>query len=154
MLIAWEYDFNKWKERFIEYLEINGIKPSTAKDYGRRIEKILEEENITIQELFRDCDSWVEEYKKGMTINAIAKKYGRDNGTVEKYIANPTAVTKVNYKGRQIKNVNTGQIFKSINSAAKWAGCGATTLTRHLASDKIAGKVPETGEPAKWIEIL
>ena len=43
MLIAWEYDFNKWKERFIEYLEINGIKPSTAKDYGRRIEKILEE---------------------------------------------------------------------------------------------------------------
>ena len=102
----------------------------------------------------KEIDCWVEEYKKGMTINAIAKKYGRDNGTVEKYIANPTAVTKLNYKGLQIKNVNTGQIFKSINSAAKWAGCGATTLTRHLASDKIAGKVPETGEPAKWIEIL
>ena len=102
----------------------------------------------------KEIDCWVEDYKKGMTINAIAKKYGRDNGTVEKYIANPTAVTKVKYKGRQIKNVNTGQIFKSISSAARWAGCGATTLTRHLVSDKIAGKVPETGEPAKWIEIL
>lgn len=100
-----------------------------------------------------EINLWVEDYKNGMTINAIAKKYNRDNGTVEKYIANPVAVTKVKYKGRQIQNVNTGQIFKSISAAAKWAGCGATTLTRHLVSDGIAGKVPETGEPANWIEI-
>lgn len=100
-----------------------------------------------------EINLWVEDHKNGMTINAIAKKYNRDNGTVEKYIANPIATTKVKYKGRQIQNVNTGQIFKSISAAARWAGCGATTLTRHLASDKIAGKVPETEEPAQWIEI-
>lgn len=100
-----------------------------------------------------EIDEWVKDYNNGLSINFIAKKYNRDNGTVEKYITNPVAITKVNYKGRQVQNINTGIIFKSISSAAKWAGCGATTLTRHLANDKIAGKVPETGEPAEWVEL-
>lgn len=65
MLIAWEYDFNNWNERFIEYLETNGIKSSTAKDYARRVEKILEEENITIQKLYVEIDRWISEYKTG-----------------------------------------------------------------------------------------
>ena len=100
-----------------------------------------------------EINLWVQEFNNGMTINAIAKKYKRDNGTVEKYVANPVAVQKVKYKGRQVQNVNTGKIFKSISAAAKWARCGATTLTRHLAGDKIAGKVPDTDEPAEWIEL-
>lgn len=100
-----------------------------------------------------EINQWVQDYKHGITINAIAKKYHRDNGTVEKYIAHPEAVRSVKYKGRQVQNVNTGLIFKSISAAAKWAGCGATTLTRHLAGDKIAGKVPDTQEPAEWIEV-
>jgi hypothetical protein len=100
-----------------------------------------------------EIDIWVKDYNNGFTVNAIAKKYHRDNGTVEKYILNPTAKTKIQYHGRTIKNVNTGEVFKSIRSAAKWAGCGATTLTRHLAGDRIAGKVPNTNEPAEWIEI-
>ena len=100
-----------------------------------------------------EIDQMVNDYNKGLSINAIAKKYNRDNSTVEKYIANPIQVTKVKYRGRTIKNINTGQIFKSISSAAKWASCGATTLTRHLATDKIAGRVPETMEPAQWEEV-
>lgn len=100
-----------------------------------------------------EINQWVEDYNNGLSINAIAKKYSRDNGTVEKYIANPNAVKKVKYHGRQVQNVNTGLVFNSISAAAKWAGCGATTLTRHLVTDKTAGKVPETGEPAQWIEI-
>lgn len=100
-----------------------------------------------------EINKMVKDYNNGLTINAIAKKYNRDNGTVEKYIANPVAVTQVKYRGRIVQNTNTGEIFKSISAAAKWAGCGATTLTRHLAGDKVAGKVPETGEPATWIEI-
>lgn len=100
-----------------------------------------------------EIDLWVKEYNEGLSINAIAKKYKRDNGVVEKYIHNPIAVKKVQYRGRKLQNINTKKIFNSINSAAKWAGCGATTLTRHLATDKIAGKVPETGEPAEWLEI-
>lgn len=100
-----------------------------------------------------EIDEWVKDYQNGMSINALAKKYQRDNSTIEKYINNPVAINKVQYKGRKIQNENTGIIFKSISAAARWAGCGATTLTRHLTSDKIAGKVPETGEPAKWIEL-
>lgn len=101
----------------------------------------------------KDLDLWLEDYKNGMSINAIAKKYHRDNGTVEKYINNPVIKTKVKYRGRTVQNVETKQIFKSISAAAKWAGCGATTLTRHLETDKIAGKVPDTKEPAHWIEL-
>ena len=101
-----------------------------------------------------EINLWLQEKEKGLTINAIAKKYHRDNGTIEKYLNNPIAKTKVKYKGRKIKNLNTGQIFQSISAAARWAQCGATTLTRHLATDKIAGKVPETGEPAKWEELI
>lgn len=100
-----------------------------------------------------EIDEWVKDHNNGLTINAIAKKYGRDNGVVEKYIANPVAVKEVKYKGRKIQNINTGKIFSSISAAAKWAGCGATTLTRHLVKDKVAGKVPETGEPAEWLEL-
>ena len=100
-----------------------------------------------------EIDVWVEEFKSGMTINAIAKKHSRDNGTVEKYINHPKAIKQVKYNGRKVKNTNTEQVFNSISKAAKWAGCGVTTLTRHLTTDCIAGKVPETGEPAHWIEL-
>lgn len=96
---------------------------------------------------------WQRDYLNGMTINAISKKYHRDNGTVKKYLDNPSANTTIKYSGRKVKNMETGKIFNSISSAAKWASCGATTLTRHLASDKIAGFVPETKIPAHWEEI-
>lgn len=100
-----------------------------------------------------DINLWVTEFNNGMTINAIAKKYNRDNGTIEKYINNPKALIAVKYKGRKVQNVETQEIFDSISKAAKWAGCGATTLTRHLTSDKIAGKVPGTENPAHWVEL-
>ena len=96
---------------------------------------------------------WIKEYNNGLTINALAKKYNRDNGTVEKYINNPVAVSKIKYKGRKVKNIETGLIFKSISEAARWASCGATTLSRHINGDKIAGIVPDTNEPAHWEEI-
>ena len=65
MLIAGIYDFADWKEKFIKYIEANGNKPSVAKDYARRIEKILEEEKITIEALSADIDRWIQEYKTG-----------------------------------------------------------------------------------------
>lgn len=101
-----------------------------------------------------EINLWIDDFSKGLTINAIAKKYKRDNGTVQKYISNPVSVNTVKYSGRIVKNIETGKIFKSINSAAKWASCGATTLTRHLNGDKAAGIVPDTKEIAHWIEIL
>ena len=100
-----------------------------------------------------EIDLWVADFKNGLTVNAIAKKYHRDNSTVKKYIDNPQAVKKIQYHGKKIKNINTGIIFNSISAAARWSNCGATTLTRHLASDKKAGKVPETDEVAEWEEL-
>lgn len=97
---------------------------------------------------------WMKDKEAGMSINAIAKKYKRDNGTIEKYLNDPSLINKkTKYNGRKVQNIETGKIFNSIKSAAKWAGCGATTLTRHLTSDKKAGNIPETGEPATWLEI-
>ena len=102
----------------------------------------------------KEIDIWVKEYNEGMSINAIAQKYQRDNGTIEKYIHNPVEKIEIKYNGRVVQNIETQKVFKSINSAAKWAHCGATTLTRHLLTDKAAGKIPETNEIAHWIEIL
>lgn len=101
-----------------------------------------------------EIDNIVKDYKNGLSINALAKKYGRDNGVIEKYLANPKEIVKVKLSGRKVKNLNTGLIFDSISKAAKWAGCGATTLTRHLNTDHFAGKVPETEEKAEWEEIF
>ena len=100
-----------------------------------------------------EINKWCMEYQQGLSVNAIAKKYNRDNGTVAKYLNNPNAINQINYRGRTVKNINTGLIFKSISAAAKWANCGATTLTRHLATDGVAGKGPDTNEPAKWVEL-
>lgn len=101
----------------------------------------------------KEIDLMLADYKNGMTINALAKKYHRDNGTIQKYIANPIAVKEIKYNGRRVQNIETQKIFSSISKAAKWAKCGATTLTRHLATDQTAGTVPETGEIAHWIEL-
>ena len=96
----------------------------------------------------------VKDFKNGMNIHQLSKKYNRDYGVIQKYLSNPVEIKKVKYSGRSLKNINTGLIFNSISKAAEWAGCGATTLTRHLNTDKIAGKVPKTNEPAEWIEIF
>lgn len=101
-----------------------------------------------------EIDAIVLDYQNGMNINQLAKKYNRDYGIIQKYLSNPTETQTVKHKGRKIKNLNTDKVFNSISSAAKWAHCGATTLTRHLYTDGIAGVVPETQEPAQWVEIL
>ena len=65
MIIAGVYDFNNWKDEFIKHLSDNGCKPSTAKDYAGRIEKIINNEGVTVQELSARIDQWIEEYKTG-----------------------------------------------------------------------------------------
>lgn len=101
-----------------------------------------------------EIDAMLKDYNNGINIHQLTKKYNRDYGIIQKYLSNPVETKQVKYLGRTLKNINTGKTFSSISKAAKWAGCGATTLTRHLNTDKIAGKVPDTGEPAEWIEIL
>jgi hypothetical protein len=66
MMIAGVYDFSNWKDEFIKHLSDNGCKPSTAKDYAGRIEKIINNEGVTVQELSARIDQWIEEYKTGI----------------------------------------------------------------------------------------
>jgi group I intron endonuclease len=100
-----------------------------------------------------EIDSFCKDYANGMTINAIAKKYNRDNMVIKKYLANPVEIKKVKLAGIQVRNIETGIVFSSINKAAKWANCGATTLRNHLYDGKKAGCVPVTAQPAHWEEI-
>lgn len=128
-----------------EWHRKNDAKPHTSQiglsSEDRRIKK-------------EEVELWKKEREQGLSINQIAKKYHRDNGIVLKYLNDPSQLNqKIKYRGRQLKNLETEKVFTSISAAARWAGCGATTLTRHLASDKIAGKVPETQQPATWIEL-
>lgn len=69
MIIAGVYDFSNWKEMFIAHLISNGCKLSTTKDYARRIERIINNEGVTIQELSARIDHWIEEYKIGRYVS-------------------------------------------------------------------------------------
>lgn len=93
------------------------------------------------------------DYQNGFSITDLVHKYKRDYGVIQKYINHPVAVQKVPLKGRKIRNIETGKEFNSISAAARWAGCGATTITRHLYDNKPAGKIPEINTPAHWEEI-
>ena len=85
MLIAGTYDLTNWKENFIEYLNNNGYKPSVAKDYARRIETIIKEENITIQELSVEIDQWIAEYKTGKYTNINKQKHYAPSSALIKF---------------------------------------------------------------------
>ena len=85
MLIAGIYDLANWEEKFIEYLKNNGIKPSTAKDYARRINKIITDENITIQTLSVEIDQWIKEYKAGKYANINKAKHYAPSSALIKF---------------------------------------------------------------------
>lgn len=111
--------------------------------------------NTAIQDRLKqeEIDNIVKDHKAGMEIKDLVKKYHHDYGIIEKYLSHPVEQKNVPTRGRQIQNVETGLIFKSISAAARWAHCGATTITRHLYDNKPAGVVPETNVKAHWKEI-
>jgi hypothetical protein len=85
MLIAGIYDFTNWKEAFVEYLKSNGYKPSVAKDYAGRIEKIIKDENITIQKLSAEIDLWIGEYKTGKYVIVNKQKHYAPSSALMKF---------------------------------------------------------------------
>lgn len=110
MIIAGIYDFTNWKEKFIKYIESNGNKPSVAKDYSKRIEKILEEENITIQTLSCEIDQWIEEYKTGkyVSINK-ARHYAPSSALIKFKAFVPTLCTPYISEKPDLMDVLTGK---------------------------------------------
>lgn len=92
------------------------------------------------------------DYRNGKTITEISKKYHRDYGTIQKYINCPQVSERIKTRGRAVKNLETGQVFPSICAAARWSGCGATTLTRLLNSSRPAGRTPD-GQEAHFVSV-
>lgn len=87
MLIASVADFNNWKEDFIKYVENNGRKTSTAKDYAGRIEKILQEENMAVTQLVVEVDRWITEYKTGKYEDINKKRHNAPSRALEYFKA-------------------------------------------------------------------
>ena len=65
MMVISVSDFSTWEDDFIRYMEANGHTPGVAKDYARRVKKLLAEEHISVETLARDIDQWIDEYKTG-----------------------------------------------------------------------------------------
>jgi group I intron endonuclease len=117
--------------------------------YSCGVKHNLSQKNkLTEQEIFEI----LEDYRKGKTISEISKEHKRDYGTIQKYINCPESSEKIRTRGRAVKNLETGKIFPSISAAARWSGCGATTLARLLNSNKPAGRTPDE-EEAHFITI-
>ena len=85
MMIAGVYDFSNWKDEFIKYLSDNGCKPSTAKDYAKRIEKIIKDENITIQQLSAEIDRRIGDYKTGKYASINKQKHYAPSSALMKF---------------------------------------------------------------------
>ena len=85
MMIARTYDFGNWRENFMDYLRSRGYKPSVVKDYPGRIEKIIDEEGITVQELAADIDRWIAEYKTGKYMNINKSKHYAPSSALIKF---------------------------------------------------------------------
>ena len=85
MLIAGIYNLKNWKKDFEDYLEKKGMKSSTAKDYARRIEKVIEEENITIHTLSVEIDKWIQEYKTGKYASINRRKHYAPSSALMKF---------------------------------------------------------------------
>lgn len=55
--------------------------------------------------------------------------------------------------GVSVQNVETKLVFTSYTEAAKWSQCDRHTISNNINSNKAAGTVPTTGEPAHWISL-
>lgn len=96
-----------------------------------------------------EIDAIYNDYIKGMQVKDLAKKYHRDRGTIEKYVANPKERKSANH-GLRLQNVETGIIFPSIERARKWAKCDQKRVSKSINTELSAGTVPDSGLPAHW----
>ena len=115
MLIASVADFNNWKEDFIKYIENNGRKTSTAKDYAGRIEKILQEENMAVTQLVVEVDQWITEYKTGKYEDINKKRHNAPSRALEYFKAFADAQRKPYIQNQKtFKDLFTDKDFSKI----------------------------------------
>ena len=89
--------------------------------------------------------------QQGYSYRKIAEELNCSYTTVRKYCLFEINQNPIN--GIQLKNIETGLIFNSFTQAAKWSQCDRHTINRNINTQKSAGIVPSTNEPAHWISI-
>lgn len=92
--------------------------------------------------------------EKGLTYKKIAEIVGRAESVVRKYcLFQESKSTTKNGSSIMVKNTETGLIFNSYTEASKWAKCDRHTIARNINTNKAAGVVLTTNEPAHWISL-
>lgn len=91
---------------------------------------------------------------EGKTYKEIHKITGRSTSVIGKY-CNFQECTSPDKNGwsKQIKNVETGLVFVSQSAGARWANCSPRLVSANKNTNKSAGIVPSTNEPAHWISL-
>lgn len=92
--------------------------------------------------------------REGLSYDKISQLVNRSASIVQKYCKfqeckNPNKV----HNSIMVKNKETGLVFNSLTEAAKWAKCSRDTISKHRDTQKTAGTVPTTEEPAHWISL-
>lgn len=92
--------------------------------------------------------------KEGFSYRKISEQVNRSMSVVRKYClfqecASPTK----NGFAMQIKNIETGLVFESQKEASVWAQCNHKLISKNKNTNRPAGNVPTTGQPAHWISL-
>ena len=90
---------------------------------------------------------------QGLSYQAISEQMNRSSSVVRKYCLFQETTNLDKTTGITIKNIETGLIFTSITKASKWAKCDRHTINKYINTNKAAGIVPTTDEPAHWISL-
>lgn len=150
------------KENNIKLIELD-CRESTFEFIEKSI-KNSELENISLDEKERMVNiingnkkipvkDIIESYKNEMSVNDISIKYNIG----EHIIYNVLRSNNVKYKqrGKKVKCIETGEVFKSVKEASIWAGLKSnsskiTESIKRYENRKYAGKHPITGEKLRW----
>lgn len=91
--------------------------------------------------------------EKGFSYKKIGEIVNRSPSVVRKYCLFQECKNKNKMKGIRVKNVETGLIFDTQADAASWAMCDKRKISSAYNTEKSAGVVPSTNEPAHWVSI-
>ena len=89
--------------------------------------------------------------KQGLSYNKIHEITKRSTSVIRKYCLHQESNNPNG--GIQVKNLETGLIFSSQSSAAKWANCDHHDINKYVNTQNGVGIVPSTGELAHWITL-
>lgn len=162
--------FNKRLNRpILQQLNSDGYKCVTLR-LGVNKRKTFRVHRIVAELFLRGCEKKFVNHKDGVKVNNHYSnlewmthseniKHAWDNGLIKntkeraKKIreANLGRVGKLNGKSRPVQCINTGEVFESINLAAKHYNIDFAGISKCCSGNqKTAAKCLKTGKPLKW----